>query len=299
MGDLISGFLSVDSRLAHSIPALLFRPGFLTREFLNGRRRHFLDPVRMFIAIVAVFFLIFSLENGTVAQLNTGQESTDSTGNHTNPGRDTLIMVGDIPVKFKINDKPNSIITIENDGKNDDDLQLDVPNFERIKTLVNQEVTDTDQVLDSLGVEKTFWKRFWYGEVIKFVKSDFGDFKDYFMSKLPWIVFSIIPVFALLLKLLYLRRKMYYVDHLIFSFHLFSFIFLCGIVNISLKQLADVDIASWIMIANIIYIFFAFKNFYLQGWFKTLSKLFILFLLYSLSMVVFLTMVTVFVFIIY
>lgn len=47
-----------DSRLWRTLIALLFRPGFLTREFLDGRRVRYLPPVRLYLVLSVVFFLI-------------------------------------------------------------------------------------------------------------------------------------------------------------------------------------------------------------------------------------------------
>ena len=44
-------------------------------------------------------------------------------------------------------------------------------------------------------------------------------FYNYFLSKLPFIIFFYLPVFALFIWLLYLRRPFTYMEHLIFTFH--------------------------------------------------------------------------------
>jgi hypothetical protein len=46
-----------DSRLWRTVAALLFSPGFLTREFLAGRRARYLPPVRLYLVLSLVFFL--------------------------------------------------------------------------------------------------------------------------------------------------------------------------------------------------------------------------------------------------
>ena len=50
-----------DSRLWRTVVALLFRPGFLTREFLDGRRASYLPPVRLYLVLSVIFFLIVTL----------------------------------------------------------------------------------------------------------------------------------------------------------------------------------------------------------------------------------------------
>ena len=47
-----------DSRLWRTLAALLFRPGFLTREFLHGRRARYLPPLRLYLVLSVVFFVV-------------------------------------------------------------------------------------------------------------------------------------------------------------------------------------------------------------------------------------------------
>jgi hypothetical protein len=51
-------FTHADSRLWRTLGALAFRPGFLTQEFLHGRRARYLPPVRLYLVLSVVFFLI-------------------------------------------------------------------------------------------------------------------------------------------------------------------------------------------------------------------------------------------------
>jgi hypothetical protein len=57
-GDLLA---SLDSRIWKTLGLLMFRPGRLTLEYLQGKRARFVPPVRLFIASSIVFFFIASL----------------------------------------------------------------------------------------------------------------------------------------------------------------------------------------------------------------------------------------------
>ena len=48
-----------DGSFFTTLKDLLFKPGFLTREYMNGRRKSYLHPVRMYVFTSAVFFLVF------------------------------------------------------------------------------------------------------------------------------------------------------------------------------------------------------------------------------------------------
>ena len=53
-----------DSRLWKTLWYLLSRPGFLTREFFEGKRVRYLPPFRLYLVISVVFFLVVGLPDG-------------------------------------------------------------------------------------------------------------------------------------------------------------------------------------------------------------------------------------------
>jgi hypothetical protein len=117
---------------------------------------------------------------------------------------------------------------------------------------------------------------------------------EIFLHRLPYLLFISLPIFALILKLLYIRRRQfYYVDHAIFSIHhyIFSFIILLAIFLLgAAKQNYGVH---WLRVAQVIliivwpiYLYIAMLNFYKQGWFKTFIKFSLLNLLGSLSLLI-------------
>lgn len=58
MREGLEDFTHADSRLWQTLRALILRPGFLTREFLDGRRARYLPPVRLYLVLSVAFFLI-------------------------------------------------------------------------------------------------------------------------------------------------------------------------------------------------------------------------------------------------
>ena len=61
VSEVLEDVTHADSRLWRTLIALLFRPGFLTREFLEGRRVRYLPPVRLYLVLSVLFFLIVAL----------------------------------------------------------------------------------------------------------------------------------------------------------------------------------------------------------------------------------------------
>ncbi len=48
-----------DGKFFSTLKYLLFRPGFLSHEYLRGRRADYLHPIRMYVFTSAFFFLVF------------------------------------------------------------------------------------------------------------------------------------------------------------------------------------------------------------------------------------------------
>ncbi|MEM7280178.1 MAG: DUF3667 domain-containing protein [Pseudomonadota bacterium] len=63
MRSLIGDLFELDSRLWRSLISLLVKPGFLTKEYLNGKRAYYTPPLRMYLVLSIVFFLLASIGN--------------------------------------------------------------------------------------------------------------------------------------------------------------------------------------------------------------------------------------------
>lgn len=63
IGDLLGDTFNFDTRLTNSIKPLLFKPGLLTREYMDGRRARYVPPLRTYIFISIVFFALAAISN--------------------------------------------------------------------------------------------------------------------------------------------------------------------------------------------------------------------------------------------
>src|SRR5205823_14910540 len=100
------------------------------------------------------------------------------------------------------------------------------------------------------------------------------------ISNLPYMMLCCIPLFALVLKLLYVRRKIFYIDHLIYALHIHSFfyagIMLIVLATIGVTRFGPGAIAGWLIallwIAFVTQIFLSIRYVYRQGWFISIFK---------------------------
>ncbi len=67
LGDVFDTLLNIDSRVVRTLPALYFRPGFLTREYFAGRRVRYVTPFRLmfFLCLAAFFVMQLAFDNAT------------------------------------------------------------------------------------------------------------------------------------------------------------------------------------------------------------------------------------------
>ena len=96
------------------------------------------------------------------------------------------------------------------------------------------------------------------------------------MAKLPFVIFFFLPIFTIFIYVVYIRKKFTYTDHLIFSFHNQSLLFILLILSWVIDTFFN-SATAWIaFVIFSIYLFQAMRKFYGQGIFKTIVKYFFL-----------------------
>lgn len=61
--DFFNDYLSFDSKLFRSVVPLILKPGFMTNEFLDGKRMKYVPPIRLFIFLSFFYFgIIYILD---------------------------------------------------------------------------------------------------------------------------------------------------------------------------------------------------------------------------------------------
>ena len=107
----------------------------------------------------------------------------------------------------------------------------------------------------------------------------------------PTVLFLILPIFAFLLKLMYVRRGWYYSEHLIFGLHTHAFAFVVfSILTVFILAVSGLTGSAkawgWVGINTLlvtipVYFFVAQKRVYGQGWIKTAVKALLLASVYN------------------
>ena len=259
VADALSEIVSWDSKLARTLLPLLFRPGFLTNEFLAGRRVRYLSPLKMYLVISAIFFLV--LPTSHIAQrMHLASVSLQPTlTKSADTGPKPSIVAGPVSIHVS-DDKPGPT-----------DFPEVQQGFERLPVTVA--AYDARQRVSPH--RDGFWKSLMLRQIIKarhdkqtFAQSVF----EGLIEALPKMMFALLPVFALLLKITYWRRRRLYIEHLIFALHSHAFAFtLLTLAVLASTHWPGHGDATWgaffLLLSG--YLYAAMRRVYKQGWWKT------------------------------
>lgn len=300
-----------DGKFFATLKILLRRPGFLSLEYMKGRRQSYLNPIRMYIFTSAFFFLIFfSLRGGddysqiiddgyrfTSAQRDSILNRIEQ-GEYRDTDPDAVLKVKRLLLDTAIAVKPIDVAPLDR-------------GFVVMATVGRKYFTmaEYDSVQARLPLEQrdSWFQKLWNRRAIEVnlkYRNDPGmswqKMGDILLHKLPILLFVSLPFFALLLKLLYYRRKeFYYADHGIFTIHhyIVSFILLLFVfVWDKLDDLSGWGIWDWMMTLTVlaipVYLYKGMRRFYGQGRWKTVAKFLLLcisaFIVMTLLMTIFL-----------
>lgn len=266
--NIISNYFSVDGRFFKSIGPLLFKPGFLPNKFVGGKRKTYLHPARMYLFVSIVFFFVFSFF------IRASSAKIDQTVD-----RDII---------SQVEADTSSIIKEELDS-----LVKEFPavgfiqNSHEIDSLITVGA-DVEKIYGAMGMrdDAGYFTRKIYSQLLKLYREGGAEeIYQRFFDSLPIAMFFLLPVFALILWAFY-SRKGPYVNHLVFSFYYFAFVFVVvGIVYVFNYWLYGLpDILDLVLgLVPLVYLVWGLKRFYRQSWkwtvFKGMSTVF-LFLLF-------------------
>ncbi|MGQ8337070.1 DUF3667 domain-containing protein [Sunxiuqinia sp. A32] len=271
--DFLGNVVAFDSRLWKTFLNLICRPGFLTKEFFKGKRETYAPPFRVYIFLSFILFLF--LQIATSRSLTT---ALDYSFNDPSKAADSELLSGtdSLAVDLKVVDQPDNSKTVSFDI--DWSKVLHQENLKASLSSIASQLEERLKVTDDEDSRRTL-----------VVLIDICRSPDQLMTRilkyLSWAFFILLPVFALLFKLFYIRRKVNYIRHLVFSVHFHSFLFLVFALIIGVN-LSFSGSWTWYLLFLLmllpVYLFIAMKSFYGQGVFKVFLKGTLISILYNL-----------------
>lgn len=201
--EFVAHYVALEGKLWQSVKLLLFKPGQLTREYIEGRRVRYVEPLRLYLTFSIIFFALFKFSGINIGGQEREMEAPQPKAPAVQPAPAGQGKAAVAPPAARLADKKTNqpaLIQIEDD---DEDLR---------KLAAN--------VSPSLGAKIDH-----FGKLPNEVRNE--ALKRAFFSYAPYAIFLLMPVFAAFLKLLYLGSGRRYGEHVLFALHTNAFAFLC------------------------------------------------------------------------
>jgi hypothetical protein len=286
--DALDSFLNFESKFFATIGWLIARPWHLTNQFLAGRRVRYVHPLRLYLLVSNLFFIVVNYWAKSI---------------HADPSKLSANDRADIAAELNDPDIPPAVkarIRAALDAKGR--TQPEAPASPSPEAAVTPQSTATASPSPSatstvppgdfgplLQIDKPASEGFekWLEQRAKEKMGEHGSKMALFIatlfSNLPYMMLCCIPLFALVLKVLYVRKRIFYIDHLVYALHIHSFaylaIMLIVFITIGLNRSIPGAFAGWIIAALWItfttQIFLSIRRVYRQGWFFTVFKFFL------------------------
>jgi hypothetical protein len=300
IADLLDEFLNWDSRFFATIALLILKPWRLTNEFLAGKRVRYANPLRLYLLASILFF--FAVNYGAkgirfdptkfpdekrakvaaaIANKRAEIESELNKENLTPEQRRKAEQALDFVMKQTASatttptpeQSPSATAAPNVSPATESGQQAYGPVGERPFVVFDdaKSTTPFERWIEGRAKEKM-------GEH----GTKMGLFIATLFSNLPYMMLCCIPLFAFVLKVLYVRRRIFYIDHLIYALHIHTFFYtalmLIVLATIGLNRFASRPIAGWMIallwIAFVTQIFLSIRFVYRQGWFISIFKFF-------------------------
>jgi Protein of unknown function (DUF3667) len=285
--DVLDSFLSWDSKFFATIGWLIVRPWHLTNQFLAGRRVRYVHPLRVYLLASILFFFVVNYWAKSI---------------HADPSKLSADDRADIAAELNDPDKPPAVKArirgaLDAKGRTQPEAQ----------TAPSPETTVSPQPSASVSAPPVASPTASgdFGPLVQFDKPPSDPFEKWLeqrakekmgehgskmalfiatlFSNLPYMMLCCIPLFALVLKVLYLRKHIFYIDHLVYALHIHSFaylaIMLIVLITLGLNRsipgafAGGIIAALWIIFTT--QIFLSIRRVYRQGWFFTVFKFFL------------------------
>ncbi len=290
-----SDYFHYDNKFWTTLNALFTKPGLATLEYIKGKRAKYLNPIQLYIFVTTVFFLFFfnlSMNIGKVVSStkNNGYQPAVSPQQIDSIARSEAGKILKDTIDSKTFAEAKKISTQINPGETLIDLNNEL-NASPTDKAENWQVYDSAQQRLPAAKRDGFIGRLIHKRIFaisaKYHRNE--DIQHAFIEKfqhnIPKVFFVLLPFFAFLLHLFFRNKGYYYVDHLIFSIHFHSMLFIMASIPRFLFKLYP-DTHLYEIISGIIYVilglylFIALRRVYPSVWWKLLLKQTGLFIIY-------------------
>lgn len=228
--EFIAHYVALEGKLWRTLAMLIAKPGFLTREYIEGRRVRYLEPLRLYLTFSIIFFAVFKLSDVQVIQLD---DPSPALRVAIAEGRAVDTLFGPVlPEKGA-------------------QYQRALDRLQQATLAGHPFVHDKITKFNDLSPQ-----------------AQRAAFKLAFFSYTPYAIFAMMPLFAFYLKILYLGSGRRYGEHFLFGLHVNAFAFMLLALMILIP--VDWSFVTFAMLMwTVLYLPLAMRRVYGGGWFTT------------------------------
>lgn len=301
----VADYFHFEHKFFGTIKPLLLKPGQLTLAYVSGKRVSFIHPIRLYIFVSIVFFLVIFSGNKTEKET---EEKKPKVEKALSPKEQDSLQAK------KIKDIEEAMKYVPLKGSVRDSI------IKAAKEDIKRDGSKTNTNVNLLSGKKNKWNGSWISKdttVAAYEKRQLSlpknkrdgfikhyiskrsielnkypdptkKFKEDLLHNIPKMMFLLLPMFALILKLVYINKNRYYYEHLIYSFHLHSAMFLSILLTLLLQWFFALfyGISGWLTsfctLYIIWYIYRSLRSFYGSTRWITVLKMLFLFFAYNI-----------------
>lgn len=242
--EFMGHYVAIESTLAQTLWAMISKPGQLTVEHLAGRKRRYVLPLKLYLTVSIVTFVLMGLLGHTMVDMSTNLKGMS----------DTQMMNGDV-------------FNIRNDSGG---MRL---GYEKGKFICTGMPT---LVCTHLG------KRFDHDP--KELRAMVTDIPARTLKYWSYAMLVLVPLFAALLYAVYRNRRLVYGEHLVFALHLHTFWLLAVLVLSVMPDAVSAWIGLPVLLTIPVYALLAMRRVYGGRWLPLLLRAALLTPLYAILM---------------
>ena len=261
LGELVGDFFAWDSRIWRTLLPLIFRPGFLTAEYMAGRRARYVPPLRLYLILSFALFLLLSV--ATPIEIS-GQDATVDGPPGEQVGREEEPAESVVRIGIGSADEEASMPAAD-DTASDMSGRIDLADEDSPRWLQN-----IDQRME---------------DNVSAVQDDPGEYIAELVEYLPQMMFLMLPLFAVLLRICYLFSPYHYLQHLVFSLNYHSFVFLLYLVSFALGKFGT-DVGGFLFLVLLAYLPVGLWRAYGSGIAGAIAKSLLIYFSYGILLVV-------------
>lgn len=252
VAESLETFFSIDGRIAKTLPDLLLKPGRITRGYLDGQRARFIPPFRLYVFASLIFFVLMPIVTGRGFDIGTGQAGSLEEA------------------------RANVERAYEQGEMTEEDYQQAIAGLDEVEALWKGGIPGLiagpppkpGEEGESVPPADEEWVGFMPKEAMDAIRNkgeegdrDAAQFAEVMENPgrlarqtqewIPRLMFVLLPVYALLLAMVYLwRRQFLFFDHLIVSLHFHSALFFAMSLGFLVSLLVGV---GWVILFLLVY----------------------------------------------